>query len=122
MAYISQDEKKSLAPAIKAVLKKYGMKGTIGIRHHRTLFVNLQSGVIDFGCESRQVSEYYIKDNYTGDARGFLLELLAAMRGDNWFDRSDIITDYFDVKHNTSINIGNWKNPYVCTAAAAVAN
>ena len=31
MAYISQDEKKKLAPAIKAVLKKYGVKGTIGI-------------------------------------------------------------------------------------------
>jgi hypothetical protein len=121
MAYISQEEKKSLAPAIKAVLKKYGMKGTIGIRHHRTLFVNLQSGVIDFGCESRQVNEYYIKDNYTGDARDFLLELLAAMRGANWFDKSDIMTDYFHTKHYTDIHIGQWNKPYICTAGVAVA-
>jgi hypothetical protein len=122
MAYISQDEKKSLAPAIKAVLKKYGMKGTIGIRHHSTLFVNLQSGAIDFGCNDRQVNEYHIQNNYTGDARDFLLELLAAMRGSNWFDRSDIMTDYFHTKHYTSINIGHWEKPYVCTALAATAN
>ena len=49
MAYIGQKEKKELAPAIKAVLKKFGMKGTIGIDHHRGLKVNLKEGVIDFG-------------------------------------------------------------------------
>ena len=32
MAYISQDDKAKLAPGIKAVLKKYSMKGTIGIQ------------------------------------------------------------------------------------------
>ena len=29
MAYISQKDKADLAPGIKAVLQKYGMKGTI---------------------------------------------------------------------------------------------
>ena len=48
MAYISQDNKKELAPAIKAVLKKFNMKGSIGIRHHSTLVVTLQSGSIEF--------------------------------------------------------------------------
>ena len=47
MAYISQEKKKELAPAIKAVLKKYGMKGTIGINHHSSLVVNLKEGVLD---------------------------------------------------------------------------
>ena len=121
MAYISQEEKKSLAPAIKAVLKKYGMKGTIGIRHHSTLFVNLQSGAIDFGCNDRQVNEYHIQNNYTGEARAFLMELVAAMRGNNWFDKSDIMTDYFHTKHYTSINIGQWNKPYICTAEVSAA-
>jgi len=49
MAYIGQKEKKELAPAIKAVLKKFGVKGTIGIDNHRGLKVNLKEGVIDFG-------------------------------------------------------------------------
>ena len=42
MAYISQDTKKELAPAIKAVLKKYNMKGTIGIDHHTSLRVRVK--------------------------------------------------------------------------------
>jgi hypothetical protein len=47
MAYVSQEDKKSLAPAIKAVLKKYGMKGSIAVRHHSTLVVNIKSGDLD---------------------------------------------------------------------------
>ena len=119
MAYISQSEKAELAPAIKAILKKFGMKGTIAIRHHSTLVVNLQSGAIDFGCDSREVNEYWIRENYTGDACEFLLELLAAMRGANWFDKSDAMTDYFHTKHYTTINIGQWNRPYICTAETA---
>jgi MarR-like DNA-binding transcriptional regulator SgrR of sgrS sRNA len=47
MAYVSQQDKKELAPAIKKVLSKYGMKGSISIRNHSTLQVTLQSGAID---------------------------------------------------------------------------
>jgi len=121
MAYISQDEKRALAPTIKAILKKYNMKGSIGIKNYSTLFVNLQSGAIDFGCDHRQVNEYHLEQSYTGDALSFLTELAAAMRGEGWFNHSDSMTDYFHIKHYISINIGKWNQPYVCTAAA-VAN
>ena len=47
MAYISQTEKKELAPAIKKVLKAYGMKGTLSINHYSTLAVNLKKGSLD---------------------------------------------------------------------------
>ena len=42
MAYISQEEKRELAPAIKAVAKKYGRKVTIGIRNHYELVVKVK--------------------------------------------------------------------------------
>ena len=48
MAFMSQKKKAFLAPGIRAVLKKYGIKGTIAVRHHSTLVVNLKSGNIDF--------------------------------------------------------------------------
>ena len=48
MAYVSQADKAKLAPQIKKVLNKYGMKGSISIRHHMSLVVTLQSGAIDF--------------------------------------------------------------------------
>ena len=44
MAYMSQQQKAALSPAIKAVLKKYNMKGTIAVRHRSTLVVNIKSG------------------------------------------------------------------------------
>ena len=42
MAYISQEEKRELAPAIKAVAKKFGRKVTIGIRNHMDLVVKVK--------------------------------------------------------------------------------
>lgn len=39
--------KAKLAPSIKKVLNKYGMKGTIAVRNHSTLVVNIKSGKLD---------------------------------------------------------------------------
>ena len=94
MAYISQADKKELAPAIKAVLKKYGMKGSIAIRNHSTLVVNIKSGDLPFDEGHTDVNVYWIDSNYEGKMRDFLKELLAAMKGDKWFDKSDIMTDF----------------------------
>jgi hypothetical protein len=120
MAYISQDDKKELAPAIKAVLKKFNMKGSIGIRHHSTLVVTLQSGSIEFDRDYIQVNEYHLDTNYSGTALAFLTELAAAMRGNKWYDNSDMMTDYFNTAFYLSINVGQWNKPYICTAAVAV--
>ena len=59
MAYVSQEFKKELTPAIKAVLKKFNMKGTISVNNHSTLVVKLKSGSIDFvaGVASRAYSQ-----------------------------------------------------------------
>ena len=114
MAYISQQDKKELAPGIKAVLKKYGMKGSIAIKHHMSLVVNLQSGPIDFDHNDfTAVNVYHIDRHYTGVARDFLNELIAAMKGDKWFDKSDITTDYFHTAYYNNINVGKWNKPYV---------
>jgi hypothetical protein len=120
MAYVSQDDKKKLAPAIKAVLKKYGMKGSIAVRHHSTLVVNITQGPIDFKMENDrdyiQVNPYWIDKHYNGVARDFLAELLDAMKGPDFFDHSDAMTDYFHRSHYTDINIGTWGKPYALAA------
>ncbi len=134
MAYVSQELKSKLAPVIKAVLKKYNVKGSIAVRHHSTLVVNIKSGEIDFinnlnetlrnrahGDRVYQadnyidVNVYHIDSQYTGVAREFLLELHAAMKGPEYFDHSDSMSDYFHVSHYTDINIGRWDKPYELT-------
>lgn len=132
MAYMSQEKKTELAPAIKAVLKKFGMKGTIGVRNHSTLVCNITSGPLDIignmfdiavkkpGSHYNrnptkplymQVNEHWIDENYTGQCLAFLIELADAMNVGN-HDRSDIQTDYFDVGFYIDINIGLWNKPY----------
>ena len=124
MAYMNQEKKKALAPGIKAVLKKWGVKGTIGVRHHSTLVVNLTSGPLDIigdyneknGREDsyHQVNPYWINDYYTGKVKEFIFELKDAMMVGN-HDRSDIQSDYFDVGWYIDINVGTWDKPYVVT-------
>ena len=118
MAYVSQADKKALAPAIKAVLNKYGMKGSISIRNHSTLCVTVKSGAIDFSEYMRgdayiDVNPYWIDTHYAGIQRNFLNELLEAMKGPNYFNNDDIMTDYFSRSHYTDITIGTaWNKPY----------
>ena len=116
MAYVSQEKKEQLAPGIKAVLKRYGMKASISVRHHSSLVVTIKSGDIDFG-DSHQVNEYWINEHYTGVARKFLTELLQAMKGPDYFCEDDSMTDYFHRSHYTDINIGKWDKPYVFMGA-----
>jgi len=118
MAYVSQADKKALTPAIKAVLNKYGMKGSISVRHHSTLVVKVKSGAIDFSDYMRgeayvDVNPYWIDQHYNGIARDFLNELLDAMKGPNYFNNDDVMTDYFHRSHYTDITIGTaWDKPY----------
>lgn len=138
MAYVSQERKQQLAPAIKAVLKKYGVKGTLGVRHHSTLVLNIKSGPIDFienfiktdadsnigrkmsqdqidylrKNQSMDVNPYWYKEHFSGKAKAFLSELLPVMNTGN-HDNSDAQTDYFDVGWYVDVNIGKWNKPYI---------
>ena len=145
MAYVSQEMKKDLAPQIKAVLKKYGLKGSIGVRHHSSLVVNIKSGILDLvGASNRhrikeakrrgnepyidnyiQVNENYVSDwmKAIGESKiaKFYDELVAAMKGVGsqsveWYNNSDIMTDYFDRAYYIDINVGQWNKPYEVTA------
>ena len=123
MAYVSQADKKELAPAIKDVLKKYKMKASISVNNHSTLAVNIKEGAIDFSDDFThgdgyiQVNEYWIDDHYKGVKADFFNELLAAMKGPKYFNDDDAMTDYFSRSHYTNINVGKWNKPYNYTGA-----
>jgi len=81
------------------------------------LVVTLQSGSIDFGEYTHgdgyiQVNTYHIDSHYRGKAKAFLTELLAAMKGPDYFNNDDAMTDYFHRSHYTDINVGRWNKPY----------
>ena len=133
MSYMNQEKKAELATGIKAVLKKYGVKGTIGVRHHSVLVVNLKGGKQDiignwfqnatkydstdrYGVEINRpeyldVNHFWIGEHYTGEVKEFLTELKGAMNVGN-YDNSDIQSDYFSVGWYIDINVGKWNKPY----------
>jgi hypothetical protein len=43
------------------------------------------------------------------------------MKGDGWFNHSDIQTDYFHLAFYLSINVGQWNKPYVYTGSLVTA-
>ena len=112
MAYMSQEHKARLAPTIKAICKKYGIKASLSVRNHSTLVLNIKQGTIDFGGDRIQVNPYWYQDHYEGRAREFLSEVIPAMYGPDYFDHSDAMTDYFHCSHYINVNIGQWNKPY----------
>ena len=127
MAFISQQDKKTLAPAIKAVFKKYGLKGTIGIENHMTLCANVSAGRLDLIGAAAQVGNFRSSGYYQANACqstnkkykdinidifNFYEDLKKAMRGALWFDKSDLMTDYHHTAYYMNINIGRWNKPY----------
>ena len=139
MAYVSQELKAKLAPTIKAICKKHGVKASIAVRHHSTLVLNVKSGKIDFienyiktdankiaankmspetiaqirKDQSLDVNTYWAHEHYSGKAKQFLTEMISAMKGPDFFDETDAQVDYFHVSHYIDINIGKWDKPYI---------
>ncbi len=126
MAYFNQDMKKAIAPAIKALCVKHGVKASLGVEHHSGVVLNIKSGKIDFfglrklnnvyqelsvDAAYAQVNPYHIDSTYTGEAAKFLNAANAILNTGN-YNRSDSQSDYFDVGHYVSINIGKYDTPY----------
>lgn len=141
MAYFSQEDKKKVAPKIKAVLKKYGLKGSIAVHNHSTLVVNIKEGKLDLcGVELKcrlsdfpelrlhqnvekptyiQVNRYHASEwcRRVGEENiaKFYEELNEATMGADWFQESDIQADYFRTAYFIDINVGRWNKPYIHT-------
>ena len=134
MAYMNSEKKAKIASRIKPILKKYGIKGTLSVRHHSAIVLTLKSGKIDFIANSNRVcsndpwqssrgfrpntsgyctvNEYHYDKWYDGVAKAFLDEVIPALKSADWYDRSDAQVDYFDTAYYMDIHIGKWNKPY----------
>ena len=128
MAYMNQEKKSKIAAAIKPILAKYKLKGTLSVSNHMTIVLTIKSGSIDFignfnltnastprfqGAEkSIQVNPYWYQEQFDGVAKAALSELVPAMKSADWYDRSDSRIDYFDTAYYVDVNVGKWDKPY----------
>jgi hypothetical protein len=137
MAYMSQERKRMLEPAIKAICKRHGVKATLSVRHHSTLILTVTESPIDFRADvvpdffapdryaaivsgdDMDVNVYHFRRHFGGKALAFLEEVIDAMNVGN-HDRSDLMTDYFDVGWYVEVTIGKHGKPYRVALIAPV--
>jgi hypothetical protein len=119
MAYMNQAKKAKIAAALKPILKKYGVKGSLSVRNHMAICLTITEGKIDFnkdyGADSKfgiQVNTYWYQDHFTGRAKEFLSEVIPAMYSADYYDNTDAQIDYFDTAYYVDVNIGKWNKPY----------
>jgi len=143
MAYMNQERKAKIATAIKPILSKYGVKGSLSVRNHSTICLTLKSGKIDFienfiktdtdsivgrkmdqsqidyirKNQSLDVNPYWFQEHFSGDAKAFLAEAFKALKSADWYDESDPMTDYFNIAYYVDVNVGKWDRPYEVTNA-----
>jgi hypothetical protein len=141
MAYMNQEKKAKIAPAVKAVLAKYKVKGTLAVRNRMTLVLNIKSGAIDFienyietdinsnhankmsqekqdyirNKSALDVNPYWYTEHFTGKTVKFLEEIFAALKGEDWYDNTDAQIDYFDTAYYVDVHVGQWDKPYLLT-------
>ena len=132
MAYVSKEAKAKIVSLAKPILKKYGMKGTFSVNHHSTMVLKLTAGKLDIignynsMADKRpherywvpaenymEVNVYWYHEHFDGVVKEFLTEMLAAMKGADWFDKSNAMTDYFNTAYYIDIKVGTYNKPYV---------
>lgn len=138
MAYMDQYRKARISSALKPILAKYGVKGSLSVRNHSTIVLTLKSGKIDFienfiktdaesgigrkmeqtqidylrKNQSMDVNPYWFQEHFTGRAKSFLTEAYRALKSADWYDESDAQTDYFNTAYYVDIKVGKWNQPY----------
>ena len=133
MAYMSQEKKAKIAPTVKKILAKYGVKGSLAVSNHMTLVLNVKSGAIDFisnfndtvsaqpggfrtGSAAKDhidVNPYWYHEHFSGKSKEFISEAMDALKSADWYDESDAQVDYFNTAYYVDINIGKWNKPYI---------
>jgi hypothetical protein len=122
MAWMNQEKKAKIAAELKKVMPST-WKWSLSVKHHSTIRLTISAAPINLiahhkkneyftGLETHiQLNEYHLEHAYEGALLETFKRIKDALNTDN-HDRSDIMTDYFDVGHYVDIEIGRWNRPF----------
>jgi len=131
MAYMNQEKKTKIATALKPILAKYKVKGTLRTRQH-AITLTLRSGSVDFiqdlkdswinhiGIEKidlrkkyqLDINQFHFQNSFEGVSLDFIDEVNEAMQAADYYYNSDIRSDRYDVAYYYDITVGTWQKPY----------
>ncbi len=123
MAYMNKEKKALIAAELKRVLPKswkYSLTTTdssitLAITEAPMDLIGLSLPCPSFAgraqCWSTDINVYYLSDRYVGEALGLMSAAVDALNTGNW-DRSDSMTDYFNVGHYVHFCLGTPAKPF----------
>ena len=136
MAHVSQETINKARIALKALNKEYGIKATLSGKGSSLLCLTIAEGSIDFisnYCDNViskkiqqdtqsaidwykreqhvSVNQYHLDSSFSGVALEYLEKAKDIMLVDHW-DKSDIMTDYFNCSYYISMRVGRWNKAY----------
>ena len=135
MAYMNQERKAKLAANLKKVVPQ-GWKYSVSVQNHSTIVMTIASAPVDLIAEYVEnvnqghravmnpdlysikqrpdyidVNHYWIDKQFSGETLEIFKQINEALNDGN-HDRSDLMTDYFDVGWHVDIRIGRWDKPF----------
>lgn len=122
MAYMNQEKKATIAAELKKVIPA-SWKWSLSVRHHSAIRLCISAAPIDLIAEHLpsphltgketylQLNEYHLEQAYKGELLETFKRIKDALNIGNW-DKSDVMTDYFDVGHYVHLHIGQWDKPF----------
>ena len=132
MAYITKEEVSAIRKALK---EEYGstIKFSVTMSNHSSVNIKILSSTeVDFNSNPDYDNwghngETWVNPYMDNRAKQVLSRIdeiaklapAATGEGREWYDNSDIMTDYFDVAYYIFTEIGKWNNPYEYTGEDA---
>lgn len=117
MAHITSEQVKNKRNTIKKKYKNF--KFSVTKEHCSKINCHIMSGDQDFSylldnSGTYQVNPYYFKEKneIKPEHKKMFSEIIEILKGKEYFDKSDIMTDYFHVSHYFHLEIGKWDKPY----------
>jgi hypothetical protein len=128
MAYMNQTKKAAIAAELKKVVPA-DWKYSLAVRNGMSIVMTIKSAPIDLlrcfaesdyykheEATHKDVNVYHYQRNITDQEIAEIFnKIIVALNTENW-DRSDSMSDYFDVGHYVDLQIGRWDKPFICTA------
>lgn len=124
MAYIKASETSEIRKQLKEKFPE--IKFSVKTVNMSTVSVSILKSPYDFsevldGRDYTSVNSYGEITKYDTETNTILNNIIKIMKSQNWFDKSDAMTDYFHTAYYLDLKIGNWDRPYAKTGEAIAA-
>lgn len=127
MAYIKKEEVAAIRAALKAAFPSWKFSVVRDDNYSGVRIAIVESPVDFAACYAGKAEQWYvdelkkgyasinekfIDDSWSGDALVALKKINDIAHSQGWYNRSDPMTDYFDVAYYVWLSIGKYDKPY----------